>query len=82
LLHLSCMRLMAEIIPARLVATGLAVYGTVAIGMVTAMLTLAAGPLYAHLGAEGFWVMAGLCAVALPLAFGLKEPDDASGSAR
>jgi PPP family 3-phenylpropionic acid transporter len=82
LLHLSCMRLMAEIIPARLVATGLAVYGTVAIGMVTAMLTLAAGPLYAHFGAEGFWVMAGLCAVALPLAFGLKEPDDASGSAR
>jgi PPP family 3-phenylpropionic acid transporter len=80
LLHLSCMRLMAQIIPARLVATGLALYGTVAIGIATAMLTLAAGPLYAHLGAGGFWVMAGLCAVALPVALGLRGPDEVPGS--
>jgi PPP family 3-phenylpropionic acid transporter len=77
LLHLSCMRLMAQIIPARLVATGLALYGTVAIGITTAALTLASGPLYAHLGADGFWVMAGLCVVALPLTLRLKPQGEA-----
>jgi PPP family 3-phenylpropionic acid transporter len=75
LLHLSCMRLLAQVIPAGLAATGLALYGTVAIGLATTMLTLAAGPLYAHLGANGFWVMAGLCALALPVALGLERQD-------
>ena len=74
LLHLACMRLMAQIVPARLAATALALYGTVAIGAANAALIFAAGPLYAHLGAGGFWVMAGLCVAALPAAITLKEP--------
>jgi MFS transporter, PPP family, 3-phenylpropionic acid transporter len=72
LLHLACMRLMAEILPPRLVATGLALYGTVGIGFATAALTFAAGPLYANLGAGAFWVMAALCAIAFPVTFGLR----------
>ena len=74
LLHLTCMRLLAESIPRRLAATALTLYGTVGIGAPATMLTLASGPLYARFGAEGFWVMAALCAVALPLARMLREP--------
>jgi PPP family 3-phenylpropionic acid transporter len=68
LLHLACMRRLAEIVPAPLSATALTLYGTVAIGAATAALTLASGWLYGAIGAAGFWVMAALCAVALPLA--------------
>jgi PPP family 3-phenylpropionic acid transporter len=74
LLHLSIMRLLAQVVPARLVATALALYGTVAVGIATTLLTLAAGPLYAHLGAGGFWVMAVLCAAALPVCLRLASP--------
>lgn len=71
LLHLACMRVFAESVPPRLAATALTLYGTVGIGAATALLTLASGPLYAQFGAQGFWAMAGLCAIALPLARGL-----------
>jgi PPP family 3-phenylpropionic acid transporter len=69
--HLACMRLIAEVVPAPLAVTAQAIYGTVAVGVATALLTLGSGSLYAHLGAGGFWVMAGLCAAALPVAWGL-----------
>jgi PPP family 3-phenylpropionic acid transporter len=69
--HLACMRLIAVVVPARLAATAQAFYGTVAVGMASALLTLGSGPLYAHEGAGGFWVMAGLCAAAIPIARGL-----------
>jgi PPP family 3-phenylpropionic acid transporter len=68
------MRLMAAIVPEHLAATALALYGTLAIGGATALMTLAAGPLYARLGPHGFWVMAALSAAALPLAAGLRAP--------
>jgi MFS transporter, PPP family, 3-phenylpropionic acid transporter len=74
LLHLTCMRLLAECVPERLAATALTVYGTVGIGAPTALLILASGPLYAHFGAHGFWVMAALCVAALPVARTLREP--------
>jgi MFS transporter, PPP family, 3-phenylpropionic acid transporter len=67
LLHLTCMRLLAECVPEHLSATALTLYGTVGIGGPTALLTLASGQLYSHFGAHGFWVMAALCAAALPL---------------
>jgi MFS transporter, PPP family, 3-phenylpropionic acid transporter len=69
--HLACMRLIAAVVPPRLAATAQAFYGTVAVGMASALLTLGSGPLYSHLGANGFWVMAGLCAAAVPVAWGL-----------
>jgi MFS transporter, PPP family, 3-phenylpropionic acid transporter len=74
LLHLTCLRLLAESVPQHLAATALTVYGTVGIGLPTALLTLASGQLYAHFGAHGFWVMAALCAMALPFAPTLREP--------
>jgi MFS transporter, PPP family, 3-phenylpropionic acid transporter len=76
LLHLTCMRLLAESVPTHLSATALTLYGTVGIGVPTALLTLASGQLYGWFGAHGFWVMAAFCAVALPVARMLAEPAD------
>jgi PPP family 3-phenylpropionic acid transporter len=74
LLHLACMRLLARTVPQGLEGTAQAIYGTVGIGLASALLTLASGALYARLGAQGFWVMAALCALALPLTWRLREP--------
>ena len=68
LLHLACMRRLAEAVPPRLSATALTLYGTVAIGAVSALLTLVSGWLYGAVGPAGFWMMAALCATALPFA--------------
>ena len=73
LLHLACMRLIAEVVPAGLEATAQAVYGTVGIGAATALLTFLSGFLYARAGAHGFWIMCALCAAALPLALKLRQ---------
>jgi PPP family 3-phenylpropionic acid transporter len=74
LLHLTCLRLLAESVPRHLAATALTVYGTVGIGAPTALLTLASGQLYANFGAHGFWIMAAFCAAALPVARTLRQP--------
>jgi PPP family 3-phenylpropionic acid transporter len=77
LLHLACMRLLAHTVPPGLAATAQAIYGTLAVGATTAMLTLVSGLLYGRLGAAGFWVMAALCVAALPVALALgrcKQP--------
>ena len=74
LLHLTCMRMLAQCVPRHLEATALTIYGTVGIGVATALLTLACGPVFERFGAHGFWAMAALCAAALPLARTLREP--------
>jgi PPP family 3-phenylpropionic acid transporter len=71
-LHLACMRLIAAVVPQHLAATAQAMYA-VGAAATTALLTLASGTLYARLGAEGFLVMALLCAAAAPLALGLRS---------
>jgi MFS transporter, PPP family, 3-phenylpropionic acid transporter len=68
LLHLACMRRLAQIVPPHLSATALTIYGLVGIGAASAVLTLLSGWLYGEIGAEGFWVMVALCLAALPLA--------------
>jgi PPP family 3-phenylpropionic acid transporter len=73
LLHLACMRLIARIVPQGLEGTAQAIYGTVGIGAATAILNLVSGALYARLGAQGFWVMAALCALAFPLTWKLRH---------
>jgi len=70
-LHLACMRVIAAIVPPHLAATAQAMYALGA-GATTALLALASGWLYGAIGAEGFLLMALLCAVALPLARGLR----------
>jgi PPP family 3-phenylpropionic acid transporter len=73
LLHLACMRLIARSVPPGLEGTAQAIYATLGVGTMTALLTLASGALYGRLGAQGFWVMAALCALALPLTWKLRK---------
>ncbi|WP_186420340.1 MFS transporter [Bosea sp. CS1GBMeth4] len=72
LLHLACIRILTQSVPPELAATGQAVYA-VASGAATALLTLAAGVLYARYGATAFFAMAALCGLALPLTRGLRS---------
>jgi PPP family 3-phenylpropionic acid transporter len=74
LMHLACMRMIARVVPVQLSATAQAFYGTVAVGTASTALTFASGPLYGRLGAAAFWIMAALCAAALPVAYGLRAP--------
>ena len=81
LLHLACMRLIPLVVPTRLAATGQALYALGA-GLVSAVLTMLSGQLYAALAGAAFLPMALLCAVALPLAWkGLREPRADGGMA-
>jgi PPP family 3-phenylpropionic acid transporter len=73
LLHLACMRVLAQVVPAGLAATAQSLYGTVGIGAATAILTLLSGELYGRFGPAGFWVMAALCILALPLPLTLRR---------
>jgi PPP family 3-phenylpropionic acid transporter len=71
-LHLACMRLIVVIVPQDLAATAQALYALGATAT-TALLTVVSGRLYASLGAQGFLVMALLCAAAAPLAVRLRS---------
>ena len=73
LLHLACMRLVASTVPPELAATGQAIYGTVGVGVATALLTLVSGWLYGQMGAHAFLVMSVLCLTALPIAVVLRR---------
>jgi MFS transporter, PPP family, 3-phenylpropionic acid transporter len=77
LLHLACMRLLGLVVPPGLSATALTLYGTLGAGLSSVVLTLASGPLYGRFGAGGFWAMAALCALAIPLALTLRPPEPA-----
>jgi PPP family 3-phenylpropionic acid transporter len=72
LLHLACMRLLADNVPPQLAATAQAVYGTVGVGAATALLIFASGWLYGLMGPMAFVTMSGLCLLAIPVASGLK----------
>jgi PPP family 3-phenylpropionic acid transporter len=82
LLHLACMRLLGQMVPPGLAATAQAIYGTVAIGAMTSLLTLTSGTLYGHFGAGGFWAMAGLCLLALPFIAKLRSVTHAQAHSR
>lgn len=73
LLHLACMRLLAEHVPPPLAATAQAIYGTVGIGAFTASTTFASGWLYAWLGPIAFLAMSVLCLAALPVTARLRR---------
>jgi MFS transporter, PPP family, 3-phenylpropionic acid transporter len=74
LLHLACMRVIVLVVPLRLAATAQSIYGTLCIGLATALLTLASGVLYERMGGLAFLVMAALCVLALPMCAGLPSP--------
>jgi PPP family 3-phenylpropionic acid transporter len=72
LLHLACMRLIARIVPAGLEGTAQAIYATLGVGGATALTMVASGALYGRFGAAGFWAMAALCLLALPVTWRLR----------
>lgn len=74
LLHLTCMDMIGHVVPARMAATAQAFYATIAMGATSAVVTLAAGPMYEQLGAAAFWAMAAMCAGALPVARSIRIP--------
>jgi PPP family 3-phenylpropionic acid transporter len=81
LLHLACMQMLSVVAPPALAATAQGIYGGLAVGTMTAIMTLVSGPLYGALGPRAFWVMALLCAAALPIAFAMRRiPIDGSES--
>jgi len=60
-------------VPQQLAATAQALYGTLGVGIATALVVLCSGWLYARLGSHAFWVMSVLCLVALPVVAKLRE---------
>ena len=64
--------MLSVVVPPALAATAQAIYSGVAVGTMTAVMTLASGPLYGALGPRAFWVMALLCAAALPIAVAMR----------
>jgi PPP family 3-phenylpropionic acid transporter len=72
LLHLACMDMIGRVVPIKLAATAQAFYATIAVGATSAAVTLAAGPVYGHFGAAAFWAMAAMCALAIPVAKGIR----------
>ena len=73
LLHLACMQMLSVVVPPALAATAQAIYGGIAVGTMTAIMTLVSGPLYGAFGPRAFWFMALLCAAALPIAFAMRR---------
>jgi PPP family 3-phenylpropionic acid transporter len=76
LLHLACMRLLAQSVPPGLAATAQAIYGVVGVGAASALLTSVSGWLYSQIGAIAFAAMSLLCLAALPLAIKLRQSRD------
>ena len=75
------MQMLSAVVPPALAATAQAIYGGLAVGTMTAIITLVSGPLYGALGPRAFWVMALLCAAALPITFAIRSVSiDPSGS--
>lgn len=79
LLHLAAMHLIVRVVPERLSASAQTLYGTLGLGVASAVLTATGGLLYGTFGAGAFWVMAALCASALPFIAGLGRDDAPSG---
>ena len=71
LMHLAAMGIIARTVPDRLSATAQTVYGTGALGIASAIMTVASGYLYGWFGMQAFWGMAALCVMALPLVRGI-----------
>ena len=54
LLHLACMQMLSVVVPPALAATAQGIYGGIAVGTMTAIMTLVSGPLYGAFGPRAF----------------------------
>lgn len=70
--HMAAMAMLPRLAPDHLGATAQALLASLGTGLFTALLLLASGFLYDRVGLGGFWVMAALCALAIPLALQLE----------
>jgi MFS transporter, PPP family, 3-phenylpropionic acid transporter len=73
LLHLACMQVIARVVPNQLAASAQAFYSAIGVGLANVVMSAISGVLFARLGGGGFWIMAALCACALPLL--MRDPD-------
>src|ERR1700760_1142469 len=64
LMHLAAMGIIARSVPTRLAATAQTLYGTGALGIASATLTVASGYLYGLFALRAFWAMAACCGIA------------------
>ena len=80
LLHLSCMRVIAASVPPELAGVAQAIYGTVGIGLASAVLTLISGWLYGKFGVQGFAGMFVVVLAALPAIWRLSRVRNAGPS--
>jgi MFS transporter, PPP family, 3-phenylpropionic acid transporter len=74
--HMAAMAVLARLAPDRLGGTAQALLASLGTGLFTAVLLLASGALYERVGRGGFWAMAALCALAVPLALRLTGRGD------
>ncbi len=65
--HLASVHMIAARVPGGLAATGQSLYAALSGGLVMGAMMLAVGPLYEALGLKSFFVMAGICGLALLL---------------
>ena len=68
LTHLACMQVIGDIVPRQRLATAQTLYGTLSLGVASAILTFLSGEVWGALGAQAFWIMASMCLLAVPLA--------------
>jgi PPP family 3-phenylpropionic acid transporter len=66
-MHLGAMRVLGGMPPGQ-AATAQTLHASLGVGLASGVLIYLCGPLYAAYGGGGFWAMAGLCAIALPVA--------------
>ncbi len=66
-MHLGAMRVLGGLPPGQ-AATAQTLHASLGVGLASGVLTYLCGPLYAAYGGGGFWAMAGLCGIALPVA--------------
>ncbi|WP_161600834.1 MFS transporter [Teichococcus oryzae] len=71
--HLAAMQLILRLVPPPLAGTAQALHSALGVGLLMGLMTLVSGPAYAAWGGGVFLVMAGLCALALPLALRLRQ---------
>ena len=70
-MHLAAMRVLGGLPPGQ-AATAQTLHASLGTGLAMGVLTYLCGPLYADYGGSGFWAMAALCAIGLPIAAKLR----------
>jgi len=70
--HLAAMHLILRLVPQALAGTAQTLHAALGVGLLMGLFTWLCGPLYAGFGSGVFLLMAGLCALAIPLALSLR----------